>query len=344
MGIGFTNTFVFQVGDSAYDLRLVAAVMDHPTNATLVMVVFSPEPTRAVLLPRATFVPAYQAALLAQATGGGGGSVTDGDKGDIVVSGGGTVWTLEGKGAANGIATLDGAGKVPLAQIPAAVITDVFVVASQGAMLALAASPGDVAVRTDSAETFILQASPASTLSNWVELRATEVVTAAQITDSTAAGRAILTAVSVAAQRTALRIDGRTVMADANFTAAATDHLVVTSVALTAPRTVTLPLANSVNPGYELIVADAAGVVTGTNTLTVGRSGSDTINGVTAAVIGAPYGMRRFISNGAGAWTFDGGVLRASENLAGLTNLAVARSNLGVLSAQDSFLQALIFG
>lgn len=45
-----------------------------------------------------------------------------------------------------------------------------FVVASQAAMLALAAGVGDVAIRTDDTTTYILQSLPASTLGNWVPL------------------------------------------------------------------------------------------------------------------------------------------------------------------------------
>ena len=76
-------------------------------------------------------------------------------------------------GLPSGIATLDSTGKVPSTQMPQLVITDVFVVATQAAMLALTtAEQGDIAKRTDytPAKTFILSASPASTLSNWVEL------------------------------------------------------------------------------------------------------------------------------------------------------------------------------
>ena len=62
-------------------------------------------------------------------------------------------------------------GKVPEAQLPAIAITDVFSVASQSAMLALAAERGDIAVRSDIDRTFVLAAEPASTLANWVQLR-----------------------------------------------------------------------------------------------------------------------------------------------------------------------------
>lgn len=44
------------------------------------------------------------------------------------------------------------------------------VVATQAAMLALTAQPGDVAIRTDNSKTYILSAEPASTLANWLEI------------------------------------------------------------------------------------------------------------------------------------------------------------------------------
>ena len=74
------------------------------------------------------------------------------------------------KGAVNGVATLGSDGKLTTAQIPDVTITDTFVVATQAAMLALSAQTGDVAVRTDVNKTFILTATPASTLGNWQEL------------------------------------------------------------------------------------------------------------------------------------------------------------------------------
>jgi hypothetical protein len=77
---------------------------------------------------------------------------------------------LAQKGAANGVASLDADGKLPTAQIPDVTITNTFVVSTQAAMLALTAQTGDVAVRTDVNKTFILTATPASTLGNWQEL------------------------------------------------------------------------------------------------------------------------------------------------------------------------------
>ena len=52
-------------------------------------------------------------------------------------------------------------------------ITDVYVVASEAAMLALSAAQiGDVAIRTDLNKTFILSVSDPTTLSNWKEILA----------------------------------------------------------------------------------------------------------------------------------------------------------------------------
>jgi hypothetical protein len=77
------------------------------------------------------------------------------------------------KGVANGYAPLDASNLIPTAHIPPLAISEVFVVASEAAMLALTAQVGDVAIRTDINKTFILSAAPASTLANWKEVMAT---------------------------------------------------------------------------------------------------------------------------------------------------------------------------
>lgn len=73
-------------------------------------------------------------------------------------------------GASNGIASLDASGKVPTAQLPAIALTDVYVVNSQAAQLALTAEEGDVAVRTDLNKSYIHNGGTAGTMADWQEL------------------------------------------------------------------------------------------------------------------------------------------------------------------------------
>ncbi len=96
---------------------------------------------------------------------------------------------LSQKGVADGVATLGPDGKIPACQLPALAVVDVYPVSSQAAMLACAAEQGDIAVRTDSNQVFILAASPASTLANWVELSALKALVDAAIADLAGAGR-----------------------------------------------------------------------------------------------------------------------------------------------------------
>lgn len=63
-------------------------------------------------------------------------------------------------------------GTIPNAQIPPLALTAPFVVASEAAMLALTAQTGDVAIRTDSNQNFILNGTP-TVLADWIELRQT---------------------------------------------------------------------------------------------------------------------------------------------------------------------------
>jgi hypothetical protein len=92
-------------------------------------------------------------------------------------------------GQPNGIATLGSDGKVPASQIPSLALVDVFTVTSEAAMLALDAQQGDMAIRTDSNQVFILSASPASTLENWIELAALKALVDASIADIAGTGR-----------------------------------------------------------------------------------------------------------------------------------------------------------
>ncbi len=128
--------------------------------------------------------------------------MSDGDKGDVTVSGGGDVWTLNGKGSPSGLATLDSGGKVPAAQLPAIALNDTFVVASQVAMLALTAQTGDIAVRTDLSKSYILAGSNPAVLGNWQEL----VVSGGQL--QIANNLSDVASVTTARQNLGLNFDG----------------------------------------------------------------------------------------------------------------------------------------
>lgn len=74
------------------------------------------------------------------------------------------------KNQVNGYAGLDSSGKISSSQLPSLTLGNVYPVSSQAAMLALSANVGDTAVRSDISKTFMLAATPASTLANWTEL------------------------------------------------------------------------------------------------------------------------------------------------------------------------------
>ncbi|WCM29195.1 phage tail protein [Sphingomonas sp. QA11] len=74
-------------------------------------------------------------------------------------------------GIANGVATLGPDGKLLLSQRPPIDLIDVFPVANQAAMLALAgATVGDFAVRADNGLVYVLQALPPSSVASWLEI------------------------------------------------------------------------------------------------------------------------------------------------------------------------------
>ena len=84
---------------------------------------------------------------------------------------------IAGKGQPNGYAPLGHDTKVPQLYLPAIAMTNTYPVASEAAMLALTAQTGDVAVRTDIGQTFILQGSDPSLLADWQELLSPGTVT-----------------------------------------------------------------------------------------------------------------------------------------------------------------------
>lgn len=89
---------------------------------------------------------------------------------------------------------------------------------------------------------------------------------------------------------------------DANYAALITDNA-IEYTSITSPRVVTLVAANAVPKGFRLLVCDSSGSASGINTITLKRTGSDTINGLTTAVINSAYGVREVMSDGVNKWT-----------------------------------------
>jgi hypothetical protein len=133
-------------------------------------------------------------------------------------------------------------GVVPTSQLPPLAINDTFPVDSQAAMLALTAQRGDVAIRSDLNQSFILAAEPASTLGNWKALLAPGTVVSV-------AGKSGVVSLVVA------DVEGLTAALAGKATTGDFDN--VFTVAQDAQSDATLALTSV---GDKVDVADVAGV------------------------------------------------------------------------------------
>jgi hypothetical protein len=110
------------------------------------------------------------------------------------------------------------------------------------------------------------------------------------------------------ASATALKAETDGVAARATFSNAdrtwlAAELYLAQTGTLSAPRTVTLPAANTVPAGRPRIVVDESGTCTATNTISIARTGADTVNGATAAyVLTSPNSPIVLYSDGVSAW------------------------------------------
>lgn len=73
-------------------------------------------------------------------------------------------------GQPNGITPLDADGKVPSAFLPPIASRETYVVGNESEMLSLTAVQGDMAIRTDLNQTFVMQCTDPSSLDSWVLL------------------------------------------------------------------------------------------------------------------------------------------------------------------------------
>jgi hypothetical protein len=116
---------------------------------------------------------------LVGAIGGAGATIDDGTISTV------SVWSSdktdeEITDAINGLAAVaasgdaaDLTGTLPTSVLPPLAINKVDVVASQAAMLALTSERGDMAIRTDNGNTYVLSTDSPTTLADWKEVTAT---------------------------------------------------------------------------------------------------------------------------------------------------------------------------
>lgn len=76
--------------------------------------------------------------------------------------------------SAGNLVEINANGKISKTLLPSIAITDVHVVDSEKAMLALTAQKGDIAIRSDENRTYILKQEPAKNKVNWLELKSPE--------------------------------------------------------------------------------------------------------------------------------------------------------------------------
>ncbi len=101
----------------------------------------------------------------------------------------------------------------------------------------------------------------------------------------------------------------RQVFSDADTTVNITDIEVAQIGTMSASHTVVLPAAATVPTGWSVMVYDASGTVTATNTLLVSAIAGDTINDAvfsTVFPIATGFGWGRFVSDGTGQWEVTG--------------------------------------
>jgi hypothetical protein len=205
------------------------------------------------------------------------------------------------------------AGKVPTAQIPAIAINTTFTVASQAAMLALAASQGDVAIRTDfsPAHSYQLAAADPTVLGNWISVNLGGVVSV-----NMQSGVIVLAAADVGAPATSRQINtggGLTGGGD-----------------LTADRTIAVALgtsAGTVTEGNDARVVgalQAGSNLLDLNSVTSARTNLGLANSATRPV-GTASG-----TVAAGDDTRIVNAVQAPSNLSDLPSASTARTNLGL--------------
>jgi hypothetical protein len=129
-------------------------------------------------------------------------------------------------------------------------------------------------------------------------------IPAAQVSHSGAAGQGLMKAATPAAARQILSVAAftRAAVQDVNYAVKATDTYVGVT-ALTAPRTITLPLAADYPAGQPLYIADESGACGTDSPIVVAAAGQDTIGMQPNVNMASPFLKFAFHSNGTNLWT-----------------------------------------
>lgn len=129
------------------------------------------------------------------------------------ITGLGTAAVKNAGNAAGNVPLIGADGKLDSSVMPALSIMDVFEAGTQAEMLALTAQQGDICIRSDLNKSFILSASPASTLANWKELK---TPTDAVLSVNGKTGAVILTAADMGAEALIKNAAAKATPADAD--------------------------------------------------------------------------------------------------------------------------------
>jgi hypothetical protein len=189
---------------------------------------------------------------------------------------GGALQNVSGLGTTGQLLTSNGAGSLPTWQSPATSGTVTSVALTVPAFLSVSGSP-----ITSSGTLAVSFSGSALPIAN---------------------GGTSQTTAQGARGSSGLNIDELTTFSNTNYTALSTDRSIAQIGTLTGAVTVTLPAANTVNPGQLMYIYDSSGTVTTTNTITITAYAGDTINGAGSKTIRSAYGYIYLVSNGSNGW------------------------------------------